>query len=69
MSAVCVVAAHRGRSPAALQPSAGDGGDPEIPRRHSHLQLHPGSDVCTHTHTQPHIHTVDYSKGTVQHLL
>lgn len=50
---VCVVVAHCGWSPAAVQPGAGDGGNPEIPVCHAHLQLHPGSNVCnTHIYTQ-----------------
>lgn len=49
---VCVVVAHCGRGPAAVQPSVGDGGNPEIPVCHAHLQLHPGSNVCnTHIYT------------------
>ena len=49
---VCVVVAYRGWGLAAVQPSTGDGGDPEVSRCYSPLQLHPGSNVCnTHTHT------------------
>lgn len=38
-------AARRRRGAAAVQPRPGDGGNPEVPRCYSRLQLHAGSNV------------------------